>query len=316
MFKYIMKRIGYMFLTLLILSTIVFLLVNLIPGDPIGTRAKVMPPEVQARIRARYGLDKPLYVQYGLYMKNLLKGDLGMSTFYSGKSVNSMISAEFPASARLGVQAVLFGLIIGLTLGVIAAFCRGRWPDYVVMFIAIAGISIPGFVLALLFQKYFGGKFGIPIVGWPRSKSWLTGFKFTLLPTLALSLGGLASNARYMRTSVLDVINQDYVLTAKSKGVTNFALIWKHILRNALLPVVTLVGPRLASVITGSIVIEQIFAVPGIGRELVSAIGNRDYTVVMSLTIFFAALYIVSLLFVDITYVLVDPRIKLDSKSR
>ena len=316
MLKYILKRIGYMILTLFIIATLTFLLVNLIPGDPIGTRSKVLAPEVQARIRAKYKLDKPLYVRYGYYLSDLVRGDLGESIKYSGKSVNSIIAEEFPVSARLGLQAVFFGLVIGLLLGIIAAFRRSTWPDYIVMFIAIMGISIPGFVLALLLQKFLGGKFGIPIVGWPFSKSWLSGFQYTILPTLALSFGGIASNARFMRTSVLDVINQDYVLTAKSKGVSEVALVLKHILRNAMIPVVTIVGPRIADIITGSLVIEQIFAIPGIGRELVSAIGNRDYPLVMSLTVFFALLYIVSLLFVDIAYILIDPRIKLEATKK
>lgn len=310
MLKYILKRIGYMFITLFVIATLTFLLVNAIPGDPIGTKAKVLPPEVQARIRAKYYLDKPLYVQYGHYLYNLVRGDLGVSIRYSGKSVNKIIADEFPVSARLGIQAVAFGLIIGLLLGIIAAFRRSTWPDYLVMFLAIVGISIPEFVLALLFQKYIGGKAGIPIVGWPSSKSWFAGFQYTILPTLALSFGGLASNARFMRTSVLDVINQDYVLTAKSKGVSEIALVWKHILRNALIPVATIIGPRIAGIITGSLIIEKLFAIPGIGRELISAISYRDYPVVMSLTVFFAALYIISLLLVDIAYVLIDPRIR------
>lgn len=316
MIRYILKRVGYMFITLFIIATITFLLVNLIPGDPIGTKAKVLPLEVQARIRAKYNLDKPLYVRYGYWMSDIVRGDMGISINNRGKKVNDIIAAQFPASARLGIQAVIVGLIIGLTLGIIAAFKRTTWADYLVMFIAVAGISIPGFVLALLLQQLLGGEFGIPIVGWSRDASWLKGFEFTILPTLALSFGGLASNARFMRTAVLDVINQDYVLTAKSKGVSKVALVWKHILRNAFIPVVTLLGPRIAGIITGSLVIEQIFAIPGIGRELVAAIGNRDYPVVMSLTVLFAALYIISLLVVDIAYVLIDPRIKLGADKR
>lgn len=305
-----------MFITLFLITTITFLLVHLIPGDPIGTKAKVLPADVQAKIRAKYKLDRPIYEQYYYYLSDLIHGDMGMSVIYSGQTVNSMIAKEFPISARLGVQAVVFGLIVGLVLGVVAAFQRGKWPDFLVMFIAIAGISIPGFVLGLLLQYFLGGKFGLPIVGWPSSKSWLSGFQYTILPTLALSFWGIASNARFMRTSVLDVVNQDYVLTAKSKGVASGPLVWKHVLRNALMPVVTLIGPRLAATITGSLVIESIFGIPGLGRELVRAIGNRDYPVVMSLTVFFAFLYIFSLLLVDIAYVLIDPRIKLKASQK
>jgi oligopeptide transport system permease protein len=316
MTKYILKRVLYMIITLFIIATLTFLLVHLIPGDPIGTRAKVLPQEVQDRIRAKYKWNEPLYVQYGLYLSNLVRGDMGVSVIYQGRSVNDMIAMEFQVSARLGIQAVLVGLIIGLILGIIAAFKRSRWPDYLVIIIAIVGTSIPNFVLALLLQTFIGGKFGVPIVGWPSGTSWLSGMQYTLLPTIALSFGGIASNARYMRTCVLDVINQDYILTARSKGVAKAPLVWKHIMRNAMIPVVTLLGPRIAGIITGTLVIEQIFAIPGLGRELFAAIGNRDYPVVLSLTVFFALLYVLSLLLVDISYVLIDPRIRLTTNKR
>jgi oligopeptide transport system permease protein len=232
---------------------------------------------------------------------------------YPGKSVNDLIVKEFPVSVRLGMQAVILGLVIGLVLGIVAAFRRNTWVDYSVIFIAILGVSIPGFVMALLLQLTFGGKAGIPTVGW--GSGFFTAFKYTILPTIALSFTGIASNARFMKASVLDVVNQDYILTAKAKGVRKVPLVISHILRNALLPVVTILGPRIAGIITGSIVIESIFSIPGLGRELVNAIGNRDYTVIMSLTVFFALLYVVALLLVDIAYVLLDPRIKL-SKTK
>jgi oligopeptide transport system permease protein len=177
-------------------------------------------------------------------------------------------------------------------------------------------VSIPGFVMALLLQLAFGGKYGLPTVGWGSKTYFFTAFKYTVLPTLALSFAGIASNARFMKTSVLDVINQDYVMTAKAKGVNKISLIFSHILRNAMIPVVTILGPRIAGIITGSIVIESIFSIPGLGRELVNAIGNRDYTVIMSLTVFFAFLYIVALLIVDIAYVFVDPKIKLANSKK
>lgn len=314
--KYVMKRILIMFVTLFLISTLTFLLVNIIPGDPIGKRAKMLPPDVEQAIRKKYKLDEPLYKRYGTFLYDLIRGDMGESIIMPGVKVNDMIKNEFPISARLGLQAVLLGLIVGLLLGITAAFNRSTWIDYIVIFIALVGISIPGFVMALLIQQALGGKMGIPIVGWPSSTSWLSGFKYTLLPTLALSFAGTASNARFMRTSVLDVVNQDYILTAKSKGIGKTAITYKHVLRNAILPVVTILGPRIAGIITGTIVIESIFAIPGLGRELIMAIGNRDYTVVMSLTVFFAFLYIISLLLVDIAYVFVDPRIKLDVKNR
>jgi oligopeptide transport system permease protein len=310
MSRYILKRLGLMVLTLWIVATVTFLLINSMPGDPIGTRAKNLPPAAQKAIRVKYKLDQPEYIRYEDYIKNLLTGNLGESIIYPGRSVNDLIKKEFPVSLRLGLQAVIFGLIIGLSLGIIAAFKRDTFMDYLVILIAILGVSIPGFVMALLLQFAFGGKGGIPTVGWGRT-SFFTQFKYTVLPTLALSFAGIASNARFMKASVLDVINQDYVMTAKAKGVARVPLVISHILRNSLIPVITILGPRIANIIGGSIVIESIFAIPGIGRELVNSIGNRDYTVIMSLTVFFALLYIVSLLLVDVCYVLVDPKIKL-----
>lgn len=299
-----------MVLTLWIVATATFLLINSMPGDPIGTRAKNLPPEAEKAIRAKYKLDQPKYIRYEDYIKNLVTGNLGESIIYPGRSVNDLIKKEFPVSLRLGLQAVIFGLIIGLSLGIIAAFKRNTFMDYLVILIAILGVSIPGFVMALLLQFGFGGRGGIPTVGWGRT-SFFTQFKYTVLPTLALSFAGIASNARFMKASVLDVINQDYIMTAKAKGVARVPLVISHILRNSMIPVITILGPRIANIIGGSIVIESIFAIPGIGRELVNSINNRDYTVIMSLTVFFAMLYIVSLLLVDICYVLVDPKIKL-----
>jgi len=316
MARYILKRVGLMFITLWVIATVTFCLINSVPGDPIGSKAKALSPTAEKAIRKKYKLDQPAYVRYADYMKNLATGDMGESIIFVGKSVNTIIKNEFPVSARIGLQAVIFGLVIGLSLGILAAFKRNTWIDYLVILIAILGVSIPGFVMAILLQYGLGGKLGLPTIGWESKTRFFTAFKYTVLPMLALSFGGIASNARFMKTSVLDVINQDYVMTAKAKGVAKIPLIFSHILRNALLPVITILGPRIAGIITGGIVIEQIFAIPGLGRELVSAIGNRDYTVIMSLTVFFAFLYVVSLLLVDIAYVLVDPRIKLENSKK
>jgi len=316
MAKYILKRVGLMFVTLWVVATITFVLINAVPGDPIGTKAKVLSPSAQAAIRKKYKLDQPKYVRYADYLKNLVQGDLGESIIYPGKSVNTMIKKELPVSARIGLQTVLFALVVGLSLGILAAFKRNTWVDYLVILIAIAGVSIPGFVMAILLQFALGGKYGLPTVGWESNTYFFTAFKYTLLPMLAMSFGQIASNARFMKTSVLDVINKDYIMTARAKGVAKIPLTIKHVLRNALLPVITILGPRIAAVITGSLVIEQLFAIPGIGREVVNAIGNRDYTVIMSMTVFISFLFIVSLLAVDIAYVLVDPRIKFDSSKK
>ncbi|WP_139904336.1 ABC transporter permease [Clostridium thermarum] len=316
MAKFIFKRIGLMLVTLWVIATVTFTMINLVGGDPIATKAKQLPEATQKAIRAKYKLDQPAYVRYFDYLGKLVRFDMGESIYYPGVQVNDMIAKELPASARLGLQAVVFGLIVGLSLGIIAAFKRNTWVDYLVIFIAIIGVSIPGFVVAILIQYALGGKHGIPSIGWSTKNLFWAPFKYTILPTLALSLGGIASNARFMKTSVLDVVNQDYILTAKAKGVTKASLVIKHILRNAMIPVITIVGPRIAAIITGSIIVESIFAIPGLGRELVRAIGNSDYTVIMSLTVFFAALYIISLIVVDIVYALVDPRIKVAGNKK
>lgn len=316
MLKYILKRTGLMLVTLWIITTITFVLIDSMPGDPIGAKAKKLPPATEAAIRAKYGLDKPGYVRYVNYLGNLVKGDLGESIQWPGKSVNDMIKQQLPASARVGLQAVAIGLTVGLILGIIAAFNRNTPVDYLVIFISMIGISIPSFVLAVLLQLFFGGN-GLPTVGWSNTNNpFFADFKYTVLPSVALAVGSIASYSRFMKTSVLDVINQDYILTAKSKGVSRIPLVFKHVLRNAILPVVTMLGPSIAGIITGSLVIEQIFAIPGLGRELYGAINYRDYTVIMSLVVVFAALYIISLLVVDIVYAFVDPRIKVSGEAK
>lgn len=316
MTKYILKRIVIMFLTLWVIATITFVLIYSIPGDPIMAKSRALPAQAQEALRKKYKLDQPMQKRYIGYLSSLVQGDMGESINSPGRKVNDIIKKEFPVSATLGIQAVIFGLAIGLVMGIIAAFKRNTWVDYLVIFIAILGVSIPSFVMAILLQFALGGKFGLPSIGWNSRSSWLVGFKYTVLPTLALSFAGIASNARFVKTSVLDVINQDYILTAKAKGVKKLSLVSKHILRNAFIPVVTILGPRIATIITGTIVVESIFAIPGLGRELVNAIGNRDYTVIMSLTVFFSFLYILSLLLVDIAYVLIDPKIKLEAKKK
>jgi oligopeptide transport system permease protein len=313
--KYILRRVGYMFFTLWVIITITFFLMNTLPGDPISAGAKQLPPQIQANLRAKWLLDKPIQYRYIAYIKNLIMGNLGESIKTPGLTANSVIKERFPASARLGLQAVFFGLVIGLLLGVIAAFKRGTGIDYFVMFIAIVGISVPSFVVALLLQKYLSGG-SIPVIGWPSEHMWTSGFKYTILPTIALGLGGVAVYSRYMRASILDIVNQDYILTARSKGLSESTIIRRHILRNALLPIITIVGPSIAGIITGTFVIESIFVVPGLGRFYIESITNRDYTMIMATTIFFAFFYIVSLLVVDILYGVIDPRIRLPGKSR
>ncbi|AWZ49152.1 ABC transporter permease [Hathewaya limosa] len=310
MLRYVLKRFGYMLLTLFIASTITFFLIHSIPGDPLADLAKKLPPQVKANFYAKYGLDKPVVTQYGRFMKNLvLHADLGESLTYPGRSVGDTIKEYAPISARIGLQALVLGVSLGIFLGIVAAFNRNKGIDYFVMFIAILGISIPSFVLAALLQYFLTVKFELlPTTGWGE-------FKHTILPTIAMSFGSIATYARYMRANCLDVLGQDYIVTAEAKGVSKPALVFKHVLRNAILPVITILGPQIAMIFVGSFVIESIFGIPGLGQYFVASVQNRDFTMVMGQTIFIASLYIVSLFVVDILYGLVDPRIKLSSSK-
>ena len=311
MFKFILKRLGYMMVTLWIVATITFMLIHAIPGDPLASMARKLPEQIRANFYAKYGLDQPVVVQYGRFMKNIvLHGDLGESLAYQGRKVSDVIKLHAPVSGRLGIQAISMGFFIGVSLGILAAFNRGRWPDYLVMFIAILGISVPSFVMASLLQYFFTVQnMWLPSTGWG-------GFKYTILPSVALSFGSIATYARYMRANTLDVIGQDYILTAKSKGITKLSLVWKHVIRNAILPAITILGPQLAGIFVGSFVIESIFAIPGFGFNFVTSVGDRDYTMIMGQTVFLCALVIISYVLVDIVYGLIDPRIRLTGEKR
>lgn len=308
MLKFTLKRFGYMLVTLFIAASITFMLIHAIPGDPLAADARKLPEQVRINYYAKYGLDQPLINQYGKFMKNAIHGDLGQSLVYPGRSISKTIAKHAPVSAQIGGQALLIGVTIGITLGILAAFNRGKVVDYIVMFIAILGISVPSFVVASLLQLGFGVKLGwLPITGYE-------GFKYTILPTIALSFSPIAVYARYMRANCLDVIGQDYILTAKAKGVSKLSLVWKHVIRNAILPAITILGPQIAGIFTGAFVVENIFSIPGLGQYFVSAVSDRDYNMVMGQAIFVSALYIISLFFVDIVYGLVDPRIRVAKK--
>lgn len=310
MFKFTLKRFGYMLLTLFIASSITFMLIHAMPGDPLAVAARKLPEQIKANYYAKYGLDKPLLTQYSLFVKNAVKGDLGQSLASPGRSVTDTIKKHAPISAQIGGQGLLVGVTIGILLGIVAAFKRGKWPDYVVMFIAIVGISVPSFVVASLLQFFFTVKLRwLPTTGWGE-------FKNTILPTIALSLGPIATYARYMRANCLDVIGQDYIITAKAKGVSKVSLVFKHVIRNAILPAITLLGPQVANIFTGSFVVESIFSIPGLGQYFVSSVTDRDYTMIMGQSIFVSALFIIALFLVDIIYGLVDPRIRVSSGKR
>ncbi|ERL24686.1 MULTISPECIES: ABC transporter permease [Jonquetella] len=305
MAKYVLKRLGYMFFTLFVVVTATFFLMRAIPGDPLSSMARNLPEQTKANFYARYGLDKPLVEQYGIYMKNLLRGDLGESVVFPGRSVAQTIAQTSPVSAAVGGLALVIGLVVGVALGVLAALFKNRWPDYVVMFIAILGITIPVFVLGSLFQYVFAVKLHwLPASGWGLKKNFV-------LPVLVMCFGTIATYARYIKSSMLDVLGQDYVLTARAKGLSEFQVVTRHVMRNAMLPSITLLASQIVGIFCGAFITETMFSIPGIGFYYVSSINNNDYWMTMGTTIFFAGLFVVMQLAVDFAYMLVDPRIRL-----
>lgn len=306
--RYIGKRVFYMLISLWVIATLTFIMMHLAPGGPFASEKK-LPPQIIANLEAHYNLDKPLPVQYALYMKNLVMFDLGPSIKSESRDVNGILADGFPVSAQLGLEAMAFAVLAGLIMGVIASLRHNRLPDYTVMFLAVVGLAVPSFVLAPLFQKYFGLEWNLlPIAGWGS-------FEDTILPAIALSFTPLALMTRLMRSSMLEVMSQDYIRTARAKGLSPSRVITRHAIRNAILPAITIIGPLAVDIITGSFVIEKIFSIPGIGKYFVESIFNRDYSVIMGVTIFYSALLLLVNLLVDIAYTLVDPRIKIGGRG-
>lgn len=306
--RYIGKRVFYMLISLWVIATLTFIMMHLAPGGPFASEKK-LPPQIIANLEAHYNLDKPLPVQYALYMKNLIMFDLGPSIKSESRDVNSILADGFPASAQLGLEAMAVAVLAGLIMGIIASIRHNRLPDYTVMFLAVVGLAVPSFVLAPLFQKYFGLEWNLlPIAGWGS-------FEDTILPAIALSFTPLALMTRLMRSSMLEVMSQDYIRTARAKGLSPSRVITRHAIRNAILPAITIIGPLAVDIITGSFVIEKIFSIPGIGKYFVESIFNRDYSVIMGVTIFYSALLLLVNLLVDIAYTLVDPRIKIGGRG-
>lgn len=304
MTKYIIKRIAMGLLSIFIVATLTFFLMNLVPGGPFVAE-KSISKATQEALAAKYGLDKPLFEQYITYITDFIKGDMGVSLRQRGRTVSDIIFSKFPVSAKLAGIAVLVSLLVGIPLGCLSAYNRGKFADNFIIVLATCGIAIPSFIISVILLYTFGSKLNLlPTVGLNTLSSYI-------MPVTALSVYPTAYITRLMRSSLLDVMGQDYIRTAKAKGLSNFKILFKHALRNAILPVITYVGPMLASLMTGSFIVEQIFAIPGLGREFVSAIVNRDYTMIMGTTIVLATLIIVANVIVDILYKIIDPRIKL-----
>ncbi|MFC2542952.1 MAG: ABC transporter permease [Leptotrichia hofstadii] len=314
--KFLIKRIAMGLVTLWLVITITFFLIHMLPGDPFQSE-KAIPPKVKENLMAKYHLDRPLGEQYVEYLKNIAKGDLGASMKVRGRTVNDVIKKSFLTSADLGARSIIFALALGIPLGIIASLKRGKYQDRLAMIVAIIGISVPSFVLAGLMQKYFVDvhngilidQYNLPLVrillsGWDRPEK-------KILPVVALGLYTVALIARLLRDKMIEVMGQDYIRLAIAKGVKPKNIVFRHALRNAILPIITIMGPTIAAVLTGSFVIEKMFSIPGLGKYFVDSINDRDYTMVLGVTVFYAIFLIIMMILVDIVYVLVDPKIKL-----
>lgn len=308
MARYLLKRLGFIIISLFFIVTITFLLMQAAPGGPF-TAERQLPVELERQLNEQYGLNDPLYKQYFDYLNDILRWDFGPSFNNVGQSVNDIIYRSFPYSLILGLEAIFLALAIGVFLGVFAALKHNKFGDYTAMIIAVLGISVPSFILASLLQFVFAMKMDLLPVA--RFES----FVHTILPAIALATTPLAFIARLMRSSMLEVLHADYIKTARSKGLSQRVVIYRHAVRNAILPVVSYLGPLVASILTGSFIIEKIFAIPGLGNEFVESVTNRDYTVIMGTTVFFSVILLVSILLIDLIYGLIDPRIKVGSNK-
>ncbi|MFD0696165.1 ABC transporter permease [Paenibacillus sp. GCM10027628] len=309
MTQFILRRFISMVVTLWLIITITFFLMHAVPGSPFEKDGKNSNPTAVQNMMEFYNLDKPLPVQYLMYLKSLLTLDLGPSIGHFPDSVNSMIERGFPVSFKLGIVSILFAIVSGIALGTVAALRQNRLIDYFAMVFAVIGIAVPNFIVATLLIKYVAVEWKmLPVATWG---SW----KHVILPALALSTGPLAIIARLTRANMVEVLTADYIEMARAKGLSPATIVIKHALRNAVLPVITLLGALVANILTGSFVIEKIFAIPGMGKYFVDGINNRDYAVIMGTTVFYSALLIFMMFLVDIAYGLIDPRIKLHRKE-
>lgn len=306
--KYLLKRVLYMLLTLFLVATITFFLMKLMPGTPYTNQAKMTASQIEI-MNKQYGLDKPIWEQYLIYIFGMFHGDFGTSFQYSNQPVAYLISSRLGASMQLGLQAMIFGVFFGVILGAAAAIKHNTWADTGATVIAIIGKSVPNFVLAILLQYYIALKLGwFPIAGWGQ-------FSNTILPTIALGVGPLAETARFIRTSMVEVLNSDYIELAKAKGLSKFEVVYHHALRNSLIPLITLLGPYTVALMTGSMVIENVFNIPGIGEQFVKSIMTNDYPTIMGVTMVFSIGLVVVILITDIIYGLIDPRIRLEGNG-
>ncbi|WP_270181633.1 oligopeptide ABC transporter permease [Alkalihalobacillus sp. CinArs1] len=302
--RYIGGRVVSMVITFLIIASLTFFLMKLLPGTPFNNQEKLSDAQI-VQLNEKYGLNDPVAVQYFTYMTNLFKGDLGVSFQQDGRQVSTIIGERIGPSAYLGFQSLVVGTILGLVLGIVAALRHNSIWDYGTMVVAVLGISIPSFVIAGLMQYWFGVKWQLlPVAYWD-------GFAYTIMPTIAIASIVVATIARFMRTEMLEVLGQDYIVTAKAKGLSSTAVVIRHTIRNASIPIITIMGPLVVGLMTGTLVIERIFVIPGLGEKFVNSILTNDFPIIMGTTLFFSFLFILVILLVDILYGIVDPRIRL-----
>ncbi len=307
--KYLLKRVFYMLITLWLIATITFFLMQFLPGTPYSNAEKLSPEQI-ALLNKQLGLDQPVIVQYGQYLLNLLKGDFGISFQFKNQAVSNLLGGRIGPSMQLGIQAIIFGTFFGTILGTISAMKQNSWVDTGATLVAILGRSIPNFVFAVLLQYIFAIKLQIlPIAKWDS-------FIYTILPTIALAMSPLADSARFIRTEMVEVLHSDYVELARAKGLSRWEISFRHGLRNSLIPLLTLLGPLAVGLMTGSLVVENIFAIPGIGEQFVKSIMTNDYPTIMAVTILYSAMLIFVIFIVDILYGIVDPRIRVSEGSR
>lgn len=304
--RYVLKRVLISLVTIWVLVTVVFILVRLMPGEPFA--ADKMTPEVKANMMAYYGFDKPYIQQYMTYIGNLLHGNLGYSLKYPNQTVNMIIAGAFPYSADLGLRALTLATTFGLVFGIVSALNRGNKIDLVFMIIAVIGTSVPDFIMGAIMQYFFGVKWGLlPIAQYK-------GLSYTILPSIGLGFYTMASVSRIMRASMLEIVQQDYIKTARSKGVSRLRVVCKHQIRNAIMPVITVLGPTVAAVLTGTFVIESIFAIPGLGKYYVQSVEDLDYSLVLGMTVFYGTFLILANMVVDLLYGVIDPRVRIAGK--
>ncbi|MEM8728075.1 MAG: ABC transporter permease [Chlamydiota bacterium] len=307
--KYLIRKIFTFAGSLFIIATVTFFLMQAVPGDPF-IQEQAIPEEIMKNMYAHYGLDQPWYIQYVKYLKEIVTWNLGPSFKYEGRTVNDIIREGFPVSFILGLEAINLSLSIGIVLGTVAAIRRSKWQDHASMIVAVIGISVPSFIMATFLQCIFAIKLDLfPVARWGS-------VAHTILPTLSLSALPTAFIARLTRANMIEVLEQDYIQTALSKGLSTTRLVLKHVLKNSLLPVVTYMGPLSSSILTGSFIVEKIFGIPGLGGWFVTSITNRDYTVIMGITIFYSALLMVCVFLVDLLYAFLDPRIQIENTKR